>query len=272
MQRNSGSPVSLAKSFWHNRGLIKALVKRDVLGRYKGSFLGIVWSFFNPVFMLLVYTFMFSVVFKSRWPGGSESKTQFAIILFAGLMVFNLFAEVINRAPSLIPANANYVKKVIFPLEILPVVALGAALFHFLISMSVWLLFYLIFLGIPPATALLLPIIVFPLLLLTLGITWILASLGVFLRDVGQVISILTMALMFLSPIFYPISALPAQYQEFMVMNPMTPVVEAVRNALIWGQAPDWMLYGAYTLIAAVIAWVGFAWFQKMRKGFADVL
>jgi lipopolysaccharide transport system permease protein len=147
MQRNSGSPIALASSLWNHRGLIKTLVKRDVLGRYKGSFLGIIWSFFNPVFMLLVYTFMFSVVFKSRWPGGSESKTQFAIILFAGLMVFNLFAEVINRAPSLILANTNYVKKVIFPLEILPVVALGAALFHFFISMIVWLLFCLIFLG-----------------------------------------------------------------------------------------------------------------------------
>ncbi len=272
MQRNSGSPIALASSLWNHRGLIKTLVKRDVLGRYKGSFLGIIWSFFNPVFMLLVYTFMFSVVFKSRWPGGSESKTQFAIILFAGLMVFNLFAEVINRAPSLILANTNYVKKVIFPLEILPVVALGAALFHFFISMIVWLLFCLIFLGTPPYTALLLPIIVFPLLLFTLGITWILASLGVFLRDVGQVISILTMALMFLSPIFYPISALPEEYQGFMMMNPMTPVVEAVRNALIWGKAPDWLLYGQHTLTAAVVAWLGFTCFQKMRKGFADVL
>jgi lipopolysaccharide transport system permease protein len=157
-------------------------------------------------------------------------------------------------------------------LEILPVVALGAALFHFFISMIVWLLFCLIFLGTPPHTALLLPIIVFPLLLFTLGITWILASLGVFLRDVGQVISILTMALMFLSPIFYPISALPEEYQGFMMMNPMTPVVEAVRNALIWGKAPDWLLYGQHTLTAAVVAWLGFTCFQKMRKGFADVL
>ena len=183
--------------------------------------MGLLWSFFNPVLMLAVYTFVFSVVFKARWAGGSDSKTEFALVLFAGLLVFNLFAECVNRAPGLILSNVNYVKKVIFPLEILPVVALGSAGFHFLISLVVWSIFYLLFFGIPPATILLLPLILIPLVLITLGISWLLASLGVYLRDVSQIIGVVTTVLMFLSPIFYPIVALPEEYRPFHANQPV---------------------------------------------------
>src|SRR5690349_10503962 len=198
MQAHPISPKELVKSFWCNRSLIRAMVKREVVGRYKGSFLGIFWSFFNPVLMLAVYTFVFSVVFKARWSGGSDSKTEFALVLFAGLLVFNLFAECINRAPGVILANANYVKKVVFPLEILPWVGIGSALFHWLVSLSVWLVAYVIFFGVPHATVLLLPLIMLPLIFLVLGLSWALASLGVYLRDVSQFIGILTTILMFL--------------------------------------------------------------------------
>ena len=169
--------------------------------------MGILWSFFNPVLMLIVYTFVFSIVFKARWIGGTDSKTEFALVLFAGLMMYNLFAECINRAPGLVLGNVNYVKKVVFPLEILPIVAIGSATFHLIISLFVWLCFYLIFIGVPPSTIGLLPVLLFPFFLMILGLTWLLASLGVYLRDVTQIIGILTTALLFLSPIFYPISA-----------------------------------------------------------------
>ena len=272
MQNFSSSPKEMVASLWRNRSLVKALVQREVIGHYRGSVFGILWSFFNPVFMLLVYTFVFSVVFKARWSGGSDSKTEFALVLFAGLIVFNLFAECFNRAPGLILANVNYVKKVVFPLEILPWVSLGSALFHTLISLGVWLIAYVILFGVPHVTVLLLPLIMLPLLLLIMGLTWGLASLGVYLRDVSQFIGMATTVLMFLSPIFYPITALPEKYQHLLLLNPLTPAIEYARDVLFWGKLPDMTILSVYLVGATLIAWLGFAWFQKTRKGFADVL
>jgi lipopolysaccharide transport system permease protein len=272
MQHFSISPKEMVASLWRNRSLARTLVQREVVGRYRGSFMGILWSFFNPVFMLLVYTFVFSVVFKSRWGGGSGSKTEFALVLFAGLIVFNLFAECFNRAPGLILANVNYVKKVVFPLEILPWVALGATLFHALISLGVWFIAYFVFFGVPHITVLLLPLVILPLLLFIMGVTWGLASLGVYLRDVSQFVGIVTTVLMFLSPIFYPDSALPEKYRHLLLLNPLTPAIEQARDVLFWGKVPDMTILFVSLLVAALIAWLGFAWFQKTRKGFADVL
>jgi lipopolysaccharide transport system permease protein len=272
MQNYSSSPREIIASLWRNRQLLKALIKREGIGRYRGSVMGMTLSFFNAIVMPAIYTFVFSVIFKARWSAGSDSKTEFALVLFAGLLVFNLFAECINRAPGLILANVNYVKKVVFPLEILPWVSLGAALFHMLISFGVWLLFYLLFFGAPHVTLLLFPLILLPLVLMIMGLSWILASLGVFLRDVGQLIGLAVTVLMFLTPIFYPLSAIPEKYRLFIYLNPMTIVVEQTRGALIWGQPLHLGQYGAYFLVSAVLAAAGFAWFQKTRKGFADVL
>lgn len=262
----------MAASVWRNRSLLRSLIHREVVGRYRGSFMGILWSFFNPILMLAVYTFVFSVIFKSRWGGGSDSKTEFALVLFAGLIVFNVFSECINRAPGLILANVNYVKKVIFPLEILPWVSLGATLFHAMISLAVWLVAYCIFFGLPHATAFLLPLVVLPLLFFVLGLTWLLASLSVYLRDVAQFIGIVVTIMMFLSPIFYPASALPEAYRQFLFLNPITPAVEFTRDVLFWGRIPDMTVLATYCFVSPIIAWLGFAWFQKARKGFADVL
>jgi len=230
------------------------------------------WSFFNPVLMLAVYTFVFSVVFKARWVGGSDSKAEFALVLFAGLLIFNLFSECVNRAPGLILANANFVTKVIFPLEVLPIVVLGSAAFHFLIGLVVWMVFYVLFFGLPPVTVLLLPSILLPLVLMTLGFSWLLSSLGVYLRDVGQIIGVVTTALMFLSPIFYPIAALPEEYHPFIQISPLTFVVEQARDLMIWDKGMDWAGWAVWMAISTAIAWMGFVWFQKTRKGFADVL
>jgi lipopolysaccharide transport system permease protein len=272
MQNFSMAPQEMVASLWRNRYLIKTSIQREVVGRYRGSFMGILWSFFNPVFMLSVYTFVFSVVFKARWPSGSDSKTEFALILFAGLMVFNLFAECVNRAPGLILSNANYVKKVIFPLEILPWVSLGAALFHAMVSFLVWLLAYILLFGVPHITLVFLPVVIGPLLFFIVGVSWGLAALGVYLRDISQVVGVLTTAFLFLSPIFYSASSLPEEYRIFLQLNPLTPVIEQTRGVLFFGQNPDFNTVVIYYLCSLCVAWLGFAWFQKTRKGFADVL
>jgi lipopolysaccharide transport system permease protein len=272
MQTFSTSPREAVASFWRNRRLIRVLVEREVLGRYRGSFLGILWSLFNPLLMLIVYTFVFSVIFKARWNANNSSKTEFALVLFAGLMMFNVFAECINRAPSIILSNANYVKKVVFPLEILPWVVLGSSLFHTLVSLVVWLVAYTVLFGIPHPTVLYFPLVILPLILFIMGLTWMLASLGVYLRDVSQLIGVSTTLLMFLSPVFYPATAWPERYRPFLLLNPLSPAIEQARDVLYWGRIPDFGLLLGELIAAAAIAWLGFAWFQKTRKGFADVI
>lgn len=235
--------------------------------------MGLAWSLFNPILMLVVYTFVFSVVFKARWgTGGEESQSGFAIVLFVGMIVYGLFAEMANRAPGLILSNVNYVKKVVFPLEILPVVGLGAALFHAIISLVVLLVAILLINGNLAWTFIFFPLILTPLLLATLGASWFLASLGVFVRDAGQTIGIFTTVLMFFSPVFYPISALPEKFQIWLMLNPLTFVIEQSRAVMIFGKQPDWAGLGIYAGASLVVAWAGYWWFQKTRKGFADVL
>jgi lipopolysaccharide transport system permease protein len=268
------SLFSLYLSLWKNRELIKKMVKRDVIGRYRGSALGLLWSFFNPVFMLIVYTFVFSEIFKSRWGGASASgsKTEFAVVLFVGLIVQGLFSEILNRAPTLILANVNYVKRVVFPLELLPVITLGATLFHSLVSVGVLLTAFVLFNGYLQWTIFLLPFVILPLLILALGLAWILSALGVFLRDIGQTIAIITMVLTFLAPVFYPMSAVPERFRPYMMANPLTFIIEQARDVLIWGNQPNWLGLGIYTAISIVVAWIGYIFFQKIRKGFSDVL
>lgn len=271
-RRQSAAPLEIFRSLTGNWHLISSLTGREIVSRYRGTILGLFWSFFHPVLMLMVYTFVFSVVFQARWTSGSESKTEFALVLFAGLTVYNLFAECINRSPGLILSNVNYVKKVIFPLEILPLVALGSAAFHFLISLLVWSVFYVILFGVPHIQILLLPLVILPLAMMTLGFSWFFASLGVYLRDISQVVNVATMALMFLSPIFFPISILPEEYQALLEISPLTFIIEQARDVMIWGKGIAWGTWSAWTLASGLVMWLGFAWFQKTRHGFADVL
>lgn len=268
----SANPNEMIAGLWRHRELIIASAKREVLGRYRGSVIGLLWPIVIPIFMLAIYTFVFSMVFKARWGETGESKTEFALMLFAGLIVFNIFAECVSRAPSLILVNVNYVKKVVFPLEILPIVCLLSALFHGAISLSVWLLAYVLLFGMPHSTALYLPLIILPYMLFIMGLSWGLASLGVYLRDVGQIVNLLTTVLMFMSPIFYPITALPENYRHLLYLNPLTTVIEQVRSMLYFGNSPNFSILAVYWVVAFLIAWLGFAWFQKTRKGFADVL
>lgn len=271
-KRHAVSLNALTVSFWRNRQLIAQMTKREVVGRYRGSILGLFWSFFNPVMMLIIYTFVFSVVFKARWGDGGESRFEFALILFAGLIVFNLFSECVTRAPSLIVGNVNYVKKVVFPLEILPLITMGAALFHCVVSLGVLLIFYVLISASLHWTIIFAPLVILPLLLTTLGLSWFLASLGVFVRDVSQSIVLLVTVLMFLSPIFYPVASLPEKYRVFIYMNPLTVIIEQMRDVLIWGRLPSLFAWFAMMAVGLATAWLGLVWFQKTRKGFADVL
>ena len=250
MNPHASHPASLqamARSLWHNRRLIAQMTRREVVGRYQGSILGLAWSFFNPLLMLTAYTFVFSVVFKARWgQGDGESRAQFAVILFVGMIVHGLFAEVINRAPSLIVGNANYVKKVVFPLEILPAVSLGAALFHAVASLVVLLAAVAILTGPPNWTAALIPLVLLPLAIFSLGLAWLLAALGVFLRDVGHAVGIVTSLMLFLSPVFFPVSALPEAYRPLLLANPLTFIIEQARMVLIFKTQPDWEIGRAH--------------------------
>jgi len=269
----SASLLSLFGSLWENRRLIGQMVRREVIGRYKGSIFGLGWSFLNPMFMLALYTFVFAVVFKARWGVGvDESKTDFAIILYVGLICHLLFSEVVLRAPTLIQSNVNYVKKVVFPLEILPVVAMGSALFHGMASLVVLLLMFVVVNGFICWTVLLVPLVLFPLVLVTLGFSWYLASIGTYVRDVGHTVGIMTTTMLFFSTVFYPLSFLPEKYRVFLMMNPLTFIINQARKVLIFGQLPDWRGLAIYTIISCLVAWAGYWWFQKTRKGFADVL
>lgn len=271
--RQSVSPKAAINSIWRNRHLIDQLVRREILGRYRGSVLGLAWSFFNPMLMLVVYTFVFSVVFNARWGvGGEETKAQFAIVLFVGMNMFGVFAETINRAPTLITSNANYVKKVVFPLEVLAVVAVVAAMFHTFIGLIVLMLALVVSQGGVPITALSLPLVMIPLILFSLGIAWLLASLGVYVRDVAQTVGIATTVIMFLSPVFYSTSALPEPYKSLLLLNPLTFIIEQARATVIFGHWPHWPSLLFYAVGASLIAWLGYWWFQKTRTGFADVL
>ena len=270
---HSISVSNLARSLWQHRELISQMTRREVVGRYRGSVMGLTWSFLNPVLMLVVYTFVFSGVFKARWGVGSEENhVNFAIVLFVGMIVHGLFAECVNRAPSLILSNVNYVKKVIFPLEILPIIAMGSALFHALVSMLVLLGAILILGSGVSWTILYFPFVIFPLLLATLGFAWFLAALGVYVRDIGQITGMITTVMMFLSPVFYPLSSLPEEYQAWLQLNPLTFIIEESRKVLVFDQLPDLGGWAIYLLASSLIAWLGFVWFQKTRKGFADVL
>lgn len=273
MQNFLASPHELIGSLWRNKDLLRNLVRREVVSRYKGSILGVFWSLVTPILMLAIYTFVFSVVLKARWGASeSDSKIEFALLLFAGLMFFNLFSECISSAPGLVITNVNYVKKVVFPLEILPWVRMGAALFHFVVSLFVWLVAYLMLFGLPHWQVVVLPLVMLPFVLFVMGLSWALASLGVYVRDVSQIIGLVITVLMFLTPIFYPTSSLPLAYQPLMTLNPLTHPIEMARDLLYWGKLPSIINLAIYYLGALICAALGFAWFQKTRKGFADVL
>lgn len=260
-------------ALWKHRELWWRLTEREVLGRYRGSALGIGWSFITPLAMLAVYTFVFSQVFKARWGGLEQAgPLGFAVNLFAGLIVFNLFSECVSRAPGLVLANPNYVKKVIFPLEVLGSVAVGSAGFHAFTSLIILVVFELIAFGHLPITLLWLPLVWLPLVLGSLACTWTLSAGGVFLRDIGQLIGVALNMLMYLSPVFFPISALPTRWQPILAFNPLAQVIEQTRRVAVQGLKPDLAYLLTGTIIMALACEASFLVFQRSKKAFADVI
>lgn len=267
------NPLRMLRTLWRYRDLIGQFTRREIEGRYRGSFLGIVWSFVNPLTMLLIYTFVFGVVFKAKWPNAKTgSLSEFAVTLFCGLTAFNIFSECVARAPGLITGVPNYVKKVIFPLEILPISVLGAALFHAGVSLSILLVANILVSGGLPWTLVLLPVVLLPLLLLALGLSWFLASLGVFVRDIGYTVALMVQVLFFLTPIFYAIENIPEPYRAVIALNPMTTIVEDVRRVVLWGSLPGWGALLLLVVSCGVVMLLGYAWFMKTKKAFADVI
>ncbi len=273
---HAASPRAMLRTCRKHRSLLWQITKRDITARYRGSALGMVWSFVIPLLMLAVYTFVFGVVFNARFgdatTGEAASTTDFALTLFCGLMIHTLFSECLTRNPTLILHHANFVKKVVFPLEILPIMVLGSALFHFLMHVLVLLAGLLLTQGALSWTVLLLPLTLLPMLPLLLGMGWILASLGVYLRDIAQLTGLLSTLLLFLSPIFYPIDALPEAFRPFLYLNPLTPIIEATRQVVLYDQLPNMTILLYYSAASLAMMLVGFWWFQKTRNGFADIL
>ena len=265
-------PVSPYLALTRHFALVVQLARRDVAGRYRGSFAGLLWSFFNPLLMLVIYTFVFGVIFKSRWNARTGDPFQYAMVLFAGLNINTFFSECANRATTLIVENTNFVKRVVFPLETLTWSTLGSALFHLCVSTAVLLLISPLVMGHFPWTAILFPIVVACFLPFVAGTVWLLAALGVYLRDLKQAVGIATMALMFLAPILYPATLIPERFRFALYFNPLTVIAGAAQDVLIWGRVPQWGQLAAYALAASLFAWAAFAWFERTRKGFADVV
>jgi len=267
------NPVGPLYNLYRNRDLLRQFTQREIEGRYRGSYLGIVWSMILPLMMLAIYTFVFSVIFKAQWQQGVEtSQGEFALTLFAGLIAFNIFSECISRAPTSITVNPNYVKKVVFPLEILAASTLGAALFHSMISIAILIVATLLIMGTFSVTIVLLPLAMLPLIGLCLGLGWFLASLGVYVRDTAYAIGIVLQVLFFMSAIFYPVSAVPEALQPIMYLNPLTTIVESFRRVLVWNQSLDWEPWLVVTLISSLMLLLGYTWFMKTKSGFADVI
>lgn len=267
------SPVTLWRTLYTQRRLIAQFAWRDVAMRYRGSYLGLAWSFVVPLLMLAVYGFVFGALIDTRWPGASgDSKLDFALILFCGLLAFNVFAEVVGRSPTMVVLNPSYVKKVVFPVEILPVAALGTALVNLVIGYVILLPIWAIVNHSVSTTIWMLPIALAPLCLLTVGIAWFLASLGVFIRDVAHPVAVVVQMLLFASGVFFSVALLPATAQKILLLNPLVTMLENIRRTALWSEPIHWRSWAIGTVLSLVVLQLGFAWFMRSKKAFADVL
>ena len=263
--------TKLLKSLWSHRGLVLVLTKREFSGRYQGSFGGIVWSFAQPLFLLMVYTVAFGVILKARW-GFSGSTADYALMLFAGLIIFNAFSEVLSKSSTLVTGNPNFVKKVLFPLELLPIIAVATALIHAFIGITVWVTGYTLLIGVPKATVILFPLILICFIPVLLGLGWLLSSVGVVVRDISQLTSMLNHTLLFLTPIFYSIEAAPPLLQNLLMINPLTFIVEQFRLVLFYGEMPALKGLAVYFVLASLFAWISLVIFRCLRPSFADMV
>lgn len=263
---------SLMNDLRTKRSLLYQIWARDYAARYRGGMLGLGWSVLNPLLTLAMYSFVFVIVFKMRWPSGPDVRGNFVILLFTGLIMHALFAELVGRAPTLITTNVSYVKKVVFPLSFLPLVPLLGALVNFAVGLVLVLLLVFSLQGFVPLTVLFLPLVLIPFILSILGITYFFASIGVYVRDLAQLVGFIVSISLFASPVLYPLDSVPEQFRFFLYINPITFAVEELRSVAIVGNMPDWTGLGIYTVFALAIFYLGLTWFEQTKRGFADVL
>jgi lipopolysaccharide transport system permease protein len=268
---HSVSPTTYISTVIRHREVIARLVGREFALRFRGSFLGVLWAIMTPVLTVIVYAFVFGVIFKSKW-GDATSKSNFVSILMLGIIVHGIFAESIGRAPSLILGHVNYVKKVIFPIEVLPVMAVIGVLMNAAIGIVIVVALNLIISHEVQVTIVFLPLILLPYLVLITGFVLFLSSIGVYLRDLSHIVGFFMMVALFMTPIFYPISAVPEPFRQFLYLNPLTFTVEQARAVTLFGELPNWTGLAIYSVIAVISAWIGLFWFQRTRNGFADVI
>ena len=255
-----------------NKYLVKKLIVRDIKTKYKGSVLGMFWSWIVPIMMLAVYTFVFSEVFQARWSVDTNDKYQFAMTMFCGLSVFNVMAETMNRSTGLIMQNTNYVKKVMFPLELLPFVTVITAMFNCVVSLVILIVARLvIYKSISPMVLLLLPALI-PILIISVGVGLFLSSLSVFLRDMGSIISVIVAVLMYATPVFYSSAAVPEKYRLISNLNPLTYIIENVRRIILYDEWINLQWYISSLITALVFYAIGLLVFKRSKEGFADVL
>ncbi|KTD12107.1 ABC transporter of LPS O-antigen, Wzm [Legionella gratiana] len=264
-------PAQMFLMLWRHYDLILQLVKRDILMRYRGSFAGVLWLILAPLLMLGLYTLVFSVFMRIQWPGVTNN-LMYSLLIYVGLIILNFFGECMNRSPTMIVSNANFVKKVVFPVEIYPWIIIGSALFHAIVNTFILALFCFFILGKVNGTILLLPILFIPLILFSLGMSWFLCSAGVYVRDITHMMVFILQVIMYLSPVFYSISMLPELFQKILFLNPLTCIIEQARSLVIFGKLPQWESLGIFFIVSVCIAYIGFLGFQKTKDGFADVL
>ena len=252
--------------------LVYAITRRNILTRYRGSFLGLLWSLVTPLLRLGIYTFVFGTILNVRWPNEAGDTLDFSAVLFAGLICHAFAAEILVQSTSLIIGNRQYVKKVIFPLESLPWVVVLAALFQLMVSSIVLVVYVFILKAELSWTVVFLPLPFVALALMMLAIAWLVSATAVFVRDVTQVVDLATVGLLFLSPIFFPVTALPEMLQPFIYLNPISFIVEQVRAILLYGEMPDLVGLLQYGVISLIACRLSLGWFQRLRPGFADVI
>lgn len=271
-------------SLWRYRELVAQLTWRDVLQRYRGSAFGLLWAVITPIFMLSIYTFVFGVVLKARWQEradtiveatGAQGLAQFAIIIYCGLSIFEIFSISVNRAVGSIYSNPNYVKKVVFPLHILPISIFLSTLIHGAINLLILTALSFMTFDCAHWPVVFLPLLLVSLSLLTLGVSMIVAAMGVFFRDLSIGVGLLLQILFFASPVFYSVNLIPKRL-EWMIflmrLNPLTTMIEESRRMVVWGQTPDWTRIGVTTLVSLAVFLAGFSFFSRCKRYFADAI
>jgi lipopolysaccharide transport system permease protein len=255
-----------------DRKILFMFVTRDLKSRYKNSWGGLIWLFIQPIILLVIYTVVFQKILGVKWGPQNSSGIEFALNLYLGLLVFNFFSESVQAAPSVLRNHSNLIKKVCFPIRILPNISVGTSLCDAVIGIAVWLVIYSFVIGIPHLTALYLPLVILPLILLTMGLCWIVASLSVYMRDINQVVRFVLMGLLFLSPIFFPLNLMPSDLQVVLSFNPLAVEIEMLRGIMIDGIVPAWGSYFIFLVFSSIVYCAGFYWFELTSDGFVDVL